>query len=177
MAVLPIRKVPDPILRGKSKRIKSIDSSITKLAHDMVDTLEAAAGAGLAGPQVGVPLRIVVIHAPEKKPIILINPQIVRKSGERIIEEGCLSIPGYIGEVKRAVSVTAKALDLNGKEIRVKGTDDILAQALEHEINHLNGVLYTDQLTSPDTFHKIEPRKLQPAEEMEIPSSEIITEN
>ena len=97
----------------------------------------------------------------------MIIPQIVRKCGERTIEEGCLSIPGYIGEVKRSISVTAKALDVKGKEFRVKGKDDILAQALEHEINHLNGVLYIDQLTSPDTFHKIEPRKFTPVEEAE----------
>jgi peptide deformylase len=74
-----------------------------------------------------------------------------------LIEEGCLSIPGYVGEVSRAVSVTAKALDKTGKEIRIKGTD-LLAQALEHEINHLNGILYIDQLTDPDTFHKVEPK-------------------
>ena len=165
MAVLPIRKVPDPVLREKAKRIKTVDSSIAKLAKDMIETMQAASGAGLAGPQVGVPLRIVVIGVPEKKPLVLINPQIVRKSGERIIEEGCLSIPGYIGEVKRAKSVTAKALDIKGKEFRIKGTDDILAQAIEHEINHLNGILYIDQLTSPDTFHKIEPKQLTPTEE------------
>jgi peptide deformylase len=172
MAVIPIRKVPDPILREKAKRVKNIDSSIVKLAKDMIETLEAAAGAGLAGPQVGIPLRIVVISIPEKKPIVMINPQIMRRSGERIVEEGCLSIPGFIGEVKRSKTVTAKALDIKGKEFRVKGTDDILAQALEHEINHLNGVLYIDQLTSPDTFHKIEPRKFAPEEEPETESSD-----
>ncbi len=165
MAILPIRKVPDPILREKAKRIKNVDSSIVKLAKDMVDTMQAASGAGLAGPQVGVPLRIVVIGIPEKDPLVLINPQIIRKSGERVIEEGCLSIPGYVGEVKRAVSVTAKALDVKGKEFRIKGKDDILAQALEHEINHLNGILYIDELTSQDSFHKIEPKKFPTAEE------------
>lgn len=165
MAVLPIRKVPDPILREKAKRIKNIDRSIAKLAKDMIETMQAASGAGLAGPQVGVPLRIVVIGVPEKETLVLINPQIMRKSGERIIEEGCLSIPGYVGEVKRAISVTVKALDVKGKEIRVKGKDDILAQALEHEINHLNGILYTDELTNKGSFRKIEPRKFSTAEE------------
>jgi peptide deformylase len=158
MAILPIRKVPDPILRQKAKRVKIVDNSISKLAKDMIETMQAASGAGLAGPQVGVPLRIVTIGIPEKEPIVLVNPQIVRKSGERTIEEGCLSIPGYIGEVKRAISVTVKGFDAKGKEIRIKGTD-LLAQALEHEINHLNGILYIDQLTSPETFHKIEPHK------------------
>ncbi len=165
MAVLPIRTVPDPVLRGKAKKIKNVDSSVAKLATDMIETMQAVSGAGLAGPQVGVPLRIVVIGIPEQPPLVLINPQIIRRNGERIVEEGCLSIPGYIGEVKRAKTVTAKALDIKGKEIRVKGNDDILAQALEHEIDHLNGVLYTDQLTRPDSFHKIEPRqKSEPAE-------------
>jgi peptide deformylase len=167
MAILPIRKVPDPILREKAKRIKNVDKSVVKLANDMIDTMQAASGAGLAGPQVGVPLRIVVIGVPEKEPLVLINPQIVRKSGERIIEEGCLSIPGYIGEVKRAKSVTAKALDVKGKEFRIRGKDDILAQALEHEINHLNGILYIDELINQDSFHKIEPKKFSTAEEQQ----------
>jgi peptide deformylase len=157
MAVLPIRTVPDPILRHKAKRVSAVDRSIPKLAKNMIETMHAASGVGLAGPQVGVPLRIIVIGIPDKEPFCLINPQIVRKSGERVIEEGCLSIPGYVGEVRRAVSVTCKGLDVNGKEVRIKGTE-LLAQALEHEINHLNGVLYTDQLTSPDTFRKVDPK-------------------
>jgi peptide deformylase len=159
MAVLPIRTVPDPVLRQKAKRVNVIDASIPKLARNMIETMRAASGVGLAGPQVGVPLRIIVIGIPDKEPFCLVNPQIVRKSGERVIEEGCLSIPGFVGEVKRAVSVTCKGLDPKGKEVRIKGTE-LLAQALEHEINHLNGVLYTDQLTSPETFRKVEPKKV-----------------
>jgi peptide deformylase len=158
MAVLPIRTLPDPILRQKAKKVSNIDGSIPKLVKNMIETMRSASGVGLAAPQVGVPLRIVVIGIPDQEPFALINPQIVRKSGERIIEEGCLSIPGYIGQVTRAVSVTAKGLDPKGKEVRMKGTD-LLAQALEHEINHLNGILYIDQLTSQDTFHKVEPKK------------------
>ena len=169
MAILPIRKVPDPVLREKAKRVKTIDRSVSKLVKDMLETMRAASGVGLAAPQVGVPLRIVVIEVPDEEPIVLVNPQIVRKSGERVIEEGCLSIPGYVGQVCRAVTVTAKGLDPKGKEIRIKGTD-LLAQALEHEINHLNGVLYIDQLTSPDTFHKVEPKK-KDAEIQEAASS------
>jgi peptide deformylase len=124
----------------------------------MIETMRAASGVGLAGPQVGVPLRIIVIGIPEKEPLCLINPQILSKKGERVIEEGCLSIPGYVGDVKRAVTVTCKALDAKGKEVKIKGTD-LLAQALEHEINHLNGILYIDELTDPDTFRKVEPKK------------------
>lgn len=155
--------MPDPVLRQKAKRVKTIDPSVSKLIKNMVETMRKASGVGLAAPQVGVPLRVVVIEVPDQEPICLINPQIVRKSGERIIEEGCLSIPGYVGQVCRAVSVTAKGLDPKGKEVRIKGTD-LLAQALEHEINHLNGVLYIDQLTSPETFHKVEPKRREPAE-------------
>ena len=161
MAILPIRTVPDPVLRQKAKRVTTIDSSISKLVKNMLETMRAASGVGLAGPQVGVPLRVIVIEIPESEPIALINPQITRKSGERIIEEGCLSIPGYVGQVSRAVSVTAKGLDPKGKEVRLKASE-LLAQALEHEINHLNGILYTDQLTSPDAFHKVEVKKKAP---------------
>jgi peptide deformylase len=167
MAVLPIRKVPDPVLRQKAKRVKAVDGAIQTLAQDMLETMRAASGVGLAGPQVGVPLRIVVIEVPDEHPLVLINPAIVRKTGNRLIEEGCLSLPGYVGEVSRAVNVTARAVDCSGNEVIVKGTG-ILAQALEHEINHLNGVLYIDQLTSPDTFHKVEPRN-KPGEQAEPP--------
>ncbi len=158
MAIRPIRTVPDPVLRQKAKRVKIVDSSVSKLVQDMLETMRAASGVGLAAPQIGIPLRVIVIELHEGEPVVLINPQIVRKSGERCIEEGCLSIPGYVGQVARAVSVTAKGLDPAGKEIRIKATE-LLAQALEHETDHLNGILYTDQLTDPGTFHKIEPKK------------------
>ena len=158
MAILPIRVVPDPILRQKSKRIRSINGSIHKLINDMLETMHSAPGVGLAAPQVGVPLRVAVIGLPEQEDIILINPQIVRRSGERLVDEGCLSIPGYIGQVKRAVSVTVKGRDQNGKEIRIKA-NNLLAQALEHEINHLNGILYIDHLEGMDKPRKIEPEE------------------
>jgi len=155
MAVMPIRIVPDPILRQKAKRVRSIDGSINKLIADMRETMHSALGVGLAAPQVGIPLRVIVISIPEQEEIALINPEIVRKKGERLVDEGCLSVPGYIGEVKRAESVTVKGLDQNGKEIRIKA-DELLAQALEHEINHINGILYIDQLESIDKLRKIE---------------------
>lgn len=155
MAVLPIRIVPDPILRQKAKRVRYIDGSINKLIADMRETMQSALGVGLAAPQVGIPLRVIVISIPEQEEIALINPEIVRKKGERLVDEGCLSVPGYIGEVKRAESVTVKGLDQNGKEIRIKA-DELLAQALEHEINHINGILYIDQLESIDKLRKIE---------------------
>jgi len=157
MSVLTIRTVPDPILRQKCKKVPTIDSKVKKLINDMLETLHAVPGrAGLAAPQVGVPLRVVVIGIPEEEDIVLVNPEIVRTKGERIVEEGCLSIPGYIGEVKRAEAVTAKGLDLEGKEVRIKA-EELLAQALEHEIDHLNGILYIDRLESPDKLRRLEP--------------------
>ncbi len=160
MAIIPIRVVPDPVLRQKSKRVRFIDGSIQKLISDMIETMYSAPGVGLAAPQVGVSLRVAVIGLPGQEDIVLINPKIVRRSGERLVNEGCLSVPGYVGEVKRAVSVTAKGRDQNGKEIRIKA-DELLAQALEHEIDHLNGVLYIDRLESMDKLRKIEPEEIQ----------------
>jgi len=160
MANLPIRVAPDPVLRQKAKRVRSINGSIHRLIDDMTETMHAAPGVGLAAPQVGVPLRVIVISIPEQEDIALINPEIVRSSGERLVNEGCLSIPGYVGEVKRAISVTAKGRDPSGKAVRIKA-DELLAQALEHEIDHLNGVLYVDLLESRDKLRKIEPEETQ----------------
>lgn len=161
MAVLPIRTVPDPILRQKTKRIRTVDKSVKKLIADMQETLHADDGrVGLAAPQVGVSLRATVICIPGEEDIILINPEIVRKKGERSVTEGCLSIPGYIAQITRAESVTAKGQDINGKDIRIKA-EELLAQALEHEIDHLDGVLYVDHLEDPDDLRKIEPEDLE----------------
>jgi peptide deformylase len=158
MAVLPIRKVPDPVLRKKTHRVTSLDKSVKKLVADMQETLHAEEGrAGLAAPQVGVSLRITVINVdPDQDDIVLINGEIIKRKGERVIGEGCLSIPGYTGKVKRAESVTAKGLDISGKEIRIKA-DGLLSQALEHELDHLDGVLYIDKLEDKNSFHKIQP--------------------
>lgn len=162
MAILPIHTVPDPVLRRKAKRVKTIDGSIQKLIENMLETLHAAPWrAGLAAPQVGTSLRVIVIDIPEAKDIVLINPEIVKRSGERSLTEGCLSVPGYHGEIKRAEQVTVKGRDVRGKEIRIKG-DELLAQALEHEIDHLNGVLYIDHLESSDQLHKTEDETTQP---------------
>jgi peptide deformylase len=156
MAVLPIRTLPDPVLRQKAKRVKTIDGSIQKLIADMLETVRAAPGrAALAAPQVGTSLRVIVIDIPEAENVVLINPEIVKRRGERLVTEGCLSIPGYYGEIKRAKSVTAKGRDASGKEIRIKA-EELLAQALEHEVDHLNGLLYIDHLESQDKLHKVE---------------------
>lgn len=155
MAILPIRVMPDPVLKQKATRVRSVDASIRKLIENMIETMHSASGVGLAAPQIGVPLRVIVIGIPEQEEIALINPEVIRKKGERIVNEGCLSVPGYIGEIKRAESVTVKGRDRNGKEIRIKA-DELLAQALEHEIDHTNGILYTDHLESMDKLSKIE---------------------
>jgi len=155
MAVLPVCCVPDPVLRRRAKRVSSFDGSVQKLIDDMLETMPAVYGVGLAAPQVGVSLRIVVIGLPDEEPIVMVNPEMVKRSGERTVFEGCLSVPGYQGEIKRSVAVTVKARDRRGKEFRVKGTE-LLAQALEHELDHLNGVLYLDHLESSDKLHGIE---------------------
>ncbi|MFC1931835.1 peptide deformylase [Chloroflexota bacterium] len=161
MAVFPIRTLPDPVLKQKAKRVRTIDGSIKKLIADMIETMHAEPGrVGLAAPQIGVSRRVIVIGIPEEEDIVLINPEIVRSKGERLIDEGCLSVPGYFGEIKRAESVTAKGRDQDGKEIRIRA-DGLLAQVLEHEIDHLNGTLYLDHLENTDMLRKIEPEETQ----------------
>jgi peptide deformylase len=156
MAVLQIRTLPDPVLRQKAKRVTKIDAYVQKLIDDMIDTLRAEPNrAGLAAPQVGVLLRVAVIELPEQELITLINPEIVKKEGERIVQEGCLSLPGYLGEIKRAVTVKVKAKDRHGKEFRLKA-QGLLAQALEQEIEHLDGVLYIDHLEGTERLFKNE---------------------
>ncbi|OGN95811.1 MAG: peptide deformylase [Chloroflexi bacterium RBG_13_51_18] len=161
MAILTIRTIPDPILRQKTKQVSGIDKSIKKLIANMRETLHATPGrVGLAAPQVGVSLRVTVIGIPEEEDIILINGEIVRRKGKRLVNEGCLSIPGYIGELYRAESVTVKGLDIKGMEIRIKA-EGLLSQALEHEIDHLNGTLYIDRMENMDSLRKIEPEDIE----------------
>jgi len=149
MAALTIRTLPDPVLRRKAKKVRKLNGSIQKLIDDMIDTMRAVNGVGLAAPQIGVPLRIAVIEIPGEEVITLINPEVMKRQGERVLGEACLSMPGYQGEIKRSVAVKVKALDRHGRQIRIKG-DELLAQALEHETDHLNGILYIDHVESPD---------------------------
>ena len=123
----------------------------------MVETMHYAEGVGIAGNQVGVLQKIAIIQLPEdEEPRILINPEITHREGEREVEEGCLSIPGYRGLVRRSVVVKAKALDINGKQVRIKA-QDLLAQALEHETDHLNGILYITRVRRPQDFYRMDP--------------------
>lgn len=157
MAVHPIVTLPDPVLRRKAKRVPKIDASIHKLIDDMIESMYAAHGVGLAAPQIGVSLRVIVIGLPDEEPFALINPEIVKATGERRVEEGCLSVPGYRAELTRSKVVLAKGLDPSGKMVRIKAREDLLAQALEHEIDHVNGILYIDHLPSLDALVKIGP--------------------
>ncbi|MEE9198896.1 MAG: peptide deformylase [Dehalococcoidia bacterium] len=155
MAVLSLRVVPDPVLRQRAKRVTKVGASIRKLVKDMVDTMRANHGVGLAAPQVGVSLRVIVIEIPEEPVLALINPRIVKRVGEREVTEGCLSIPEYRGVIKRAETVTARGLDLDGKEVRRKA-QELLAQVLEHEVGHIQGTLYVDLLESMDKLYKLD---------------------
>jgi len=157
MAILSLAMMDNPVLHQKAKRVRKIDGSIQKLIDDMIETMHHIGGAaGLSAPQVGVPLQVVVIELPEEDVITLINPEVVKSWGERDVTEGCLSLPGYRGEIKRSESVTVKGRDRYGKEIRLKA-EGLLAQALEHEIDHINGVVYIDHLESVDNLYQIEP--------------------
>ncbi len=155
MTVLGMRFVPDPILRRQSRKIGKVLPRMKKFIDDMIETMHAEMGVGLAANQVGSLQKVAVIQLPDwEEPLILINPEITRQEGEREVEEGCLSIPGYRGMVKRSVSVRARAIGLDGKIIRIKA-DGLLAQALEHETGHLKGQLYIDHLVTPDSLYKI----------------------
>ena len=170
MAILPIRMAGDPVLRQKGKKVRTIDASVQRLIDGMIETMRDAPGVGLAANQVGVLLRVIVIEVPEEdeedrtsgnRPegwqlFTLINPQIVKRAGERLLDEGCLSIPGYKAVVPRSVSVTVKGLDRTGREVRIKADNNLLAEALEHEIEHINGMLYIDHLESMDELVKLE---------------------
>ena len=170
MTVHDIRFLGDPVLREKAKRVPTIDASIHRLIEDMIDSMRAANGVGLAAPQIGVSLRLIVIGLPDEEPFALINPEIVKRSGQRTVEEGCLSVPGYRTEnLTRSVTVIARGLDPSGRQVRVKGREDLLAQALEHEIDHINGTLYIDHLENKDDLIKIEPPPV-PEEEPARPS-------
>ncbi len=155
MALLPMRFLPDPILRRQARKINPIPNNFQKYIDSMIETMHEEQGVGLAANQVGSLRKVAVIQLPDwEEAIVLINPEIIRREGEREVEEGCLSIPGYRGTVKRAQRVRARALDLNGKVIRIKA-EGLLAQALEHETDHLNGYLYIDRLVSRDTLWKV----------------------
>lgn len=165
LAVLPMRYLPDPVLRERTRRVTSIGPSVQSLLDDMIETMRVQRGVGIAANQVGSLLRIAVIEVPrredddetqEVQQYILINPQIVRRVGEREVEEGCLSLPGLRGRLKRSLRVTARALDRDGVEYRIRG-EELLAQALEHETDHLNGIAYIDRMERVEDLWSLVP--------------------
>jgi peptide deformylase len=153
MVIRRILTADEPILRERTKKVSSFDASLHRLLDDMLETMRDAPGVGLAANQVGVPLQVAVIEV-DGKITELVNPQIVKSSGEQTDWEGCLSIPGFVAEVTRAAKVTVKARDRHGKEFRVKG-EELFARALQHEIDHLNGALYIDYLESLEELVRV----------------------
>ncbi len=150
MAILEIRKYPDPVLNRVALPVQNIDAATLKLISDMLDTMYAAPGVGLAAPQVGVSQRIIVLDAdhenPGKQLYKLINPVISHAAGEVLWEEGCLSVVDFTAEVKRAAQVQVVALDENHHELTIEA-EGLLAVALQHEIDHLDGKLFIDRIS------------------------------
>ena len=155
MTVLQMRFLPDPVLRQQAKKVGKVPANMKKFTGNMIETMYAEQGVGLAANQVGSLQKVAVIQTPEmEEALVMINPEIVKQEGEREVEEGCLSIPGYRGTVRRSLNVRVRAIGLDGKVMRIKA-DELLAQALEHEIDHLNGILYIERLVSLDSLWKI----------------------
>ena len=153
MALREIKLYPDPVLRNKAARVERIDKSLDRLIEDMVETMHAAPGVGLAANQVGVPLQLAVIDLSAREDqdqrhplIVIINPEIISQEGSVVEEEGCLSIPDYAEKVKRAARVKVRAQDRTGKPFDIEA-EGLLARALQHEIDHLNGLLFVDRLS------------------------------
>lgn len=149
MAILPVLRFPDERLKTKAQPVTEVNDEIRKIISDMFETMYAENGVGLAATQVDIHQRIVVIDVSENKehPYTLINPEIIHKSNETIInEEGCLSVPGCYAKVDRSVNVTVKALDKNGQEFTLDG-EELLAVCIQHELDHLNGILFVDYLS------------------------------
>ena len=154
MSILPILTFPNSLLRKKAKPIKIIDNELKDLIVNMTDTLKQAQGVGLAANQVGVLKRLCIIKSsPDEDYKAYINPEIIKKTGTRFVNEGCLSFPEYNGIVKRSISITARYLDETGGKIKITA-DELLSQALEHEIDHLNGILFIDHLKEHEKLVK-----------------------
>lgn len=146
MAIRKIRLEDDEILRKKCKPVDVVDEKIKELVQDMIETMHAEDGVGLAAPQVGILKRVVVIDLyDDHGPYVLINPEIIKEKGEQEVDEGCLSFPNKFAKIIRPEEVVVKALDIDGKEYKLKGKE-LLAQAIAHEVDHLNGVLFVDKI-------------------------------
>ncbi|MDQ3468046.1 MAG: peptide deformylase [Chloroflexota bacterium] len=162
MAILEIVLEGDARLRQKATRIRHVDDDLRRLAADMHETMLAAPGIGLAAPQIGITRRLIVVHVPENYDVdgepattlALVNPEIVKAQGRIVGQEGCLSIPGWIGDVPRADAITVKAIDLDNKPVRLK-VKNYVARVLQHEIDHLDGILFVDRIEDRSTLRRI----------------------
>lgn len=158
MAVRNVRLETDEVLRKKSRTVEVVDDKIRELVDDMIETMHSQDGVGLAAPQVGILKRVVVIDLyDDHGPYVLINPEIIKEKGEQEVDEGCLSFPNKFAKVIRPAEVTVKALDRDGNEFKLKGKG-LLAQAISHEVDHLNGILFVDKMI-PGTMEIITPQK------------------
>ena len=153
--IRPILNFDQPILREKTKRVGRVDDSIRRLLDDLTETMIAAPGAGLAAPQIGVGLRVCVVKGDDNQIWGLVNPELVKGEGTQVGYEGCLSYPGWVGEVARHETVVVKGRNRRGKEVRIKSTG-FTARAFQHELDHLDGILFTDRLTSLDTLQRVD---------------------
>lgn len=164
MALRDIITVGDPRLRKRSRPVERVTPEVRELIRDMIETMDAANGVGLAAVQVGEPVQVIVIETPEEdddptsgKLYVVINPEIVKTGRETEVgTEGCLSVPGFAGEVERATEVVVRGLDRHGKPFRFRPRG-YLARVFQHEIDHCNGVLYTDRLVAPDRIWEVKP--------------------
>jgi len=174
LAILPILEIPHPILRKRAKRVRSISKREQKLAYDMVSTMREKGGVGLAANQVGELWRIIVLQMPEEEEArIYFNPEIIKTGGKREVEEGCLSLPGYRGIVTRSVWIKFRGLDHTEQVVKFEA-ENLLSQAIEHEVDHLNGILYTDHLAEHQQLYSTEQNDLQNLEEDYIESPDFI---
>jgi peptide deformylase len=171
MGLRQIRLLGDPVLRKKTRKVTRFNDSLAALVEDMAETMRNSDGVGLAAPQVGILERVVVVETPEDEEepgsgrlYAVVNPEIVRSSSE-IVDgiEGCLSIPGYVGEVSRHGSVTVRGQDLRGRKVRIKA-QGFLARVFQHEIDHLSGELFIDKLTAPERIWRVEEGEEERAE-------------
>ena len=153
MAQLEIVTYPDPILLYEAQSVPRVSRRVRRLARDMLETMYAASGVGLAAPQVGVQQRVIVVDVGEN-PITLVNPEITTAEGEQVGLEGCLSLPDLVGEVRRAEWVVVKGLNRRGKPITVEG-EGLLARALQHEMDHLDGILFIARIEDPTRLWRV----------------------
>jgi len=164
VAQLEIVTYPDPILLSEARPVPRVTRRVRRLARDMLETMYAASGVGLAAPQVGVQQRVIVVDVGEN-PITLVNPEITTAEGERVGLEGCLSLPDLVGEVRRAEWVVVKGLNRRGKPITVEG-EGLLARALQHEVDHLDGILFIARIEDPTRLWRVS--ELSAAAEKEV---------